>query len=266
MELVGKISKGTKMDQIYISKQRTPGFEIGESVLIKPIKAISGKESISRYNYNIISIEPVKNIIINDIFRSFLHFDNIIIGGSFLEKGIHFEDIDIILVSEKNINLGKIKDMLENKIGLKIHLICLNYRDLFIGYNSDPLFQTLLSRYISKERVIFKKNIKINYKLLDLYLLESKLLIDNFYFLSGREKYKLVRNLIGIKLFIESKNLSLIEVNKEIEKSFGKGIIVKIKDNMLEEKYFLIKYKKIYFELFNKIMDGIKKEGKNEQE
>ena len=36
MEIIGKISKGTNMDQIYISKQRD-GMPIGEYVLIKPI-------------------------------------------------------------------------------------------------------------------------------------------------------------------------------------------------------------------------------------
>ena len=37
MELIGRISKGSKMDQIYIPKNRI-GFSAGEYVLILPIK------------------------------------------------------------------------------------------------------------------------------------------------------------------------------------------------------------------------------------
>lgn len=265
MELIGKISKGTKMDQIYISKQRVPGFEVGESVLIKLIKENDDKERISKYNYNIRNIEPFKSIIIGEIFNYLSGFGNIIIGGSFLEKGNYFEDIDVILISDKDINLDKIKDLLKNKIGISIHLIKMSYTELLMGYNNDPLFQILLSKFISKERIILRKNNKFNYKLLDLYLLESKLLIDNFNILSGREKYKLVRNLFGVKLFIDGKNLSKEEVDNEIGKFFGKGIIFNIKENLIEKEPFLDKYKKIYFMLFEKIMEGIKKEEKDEQ-
>ena len=86
MEIIGRISKGSKMDQIYISKERAPGFEIGESVLIKPIL----KTEISTSNYffyNVKSIEPIKNIILGRIFNELSHLDNVIITGSFLEKG-----------------------------------------------------------------------------------------------------------------------------------------------------------------------------------
>ena len=37
VELISRISKGTRMDQIYIPKERMPGFELGAVVLIKPV-------------------------------------------------------------------------------------------------------------------------------------------------------------------------------------------------------------------------------------
>ena len=57
MELIAKISKGSKMDQVYIPKNRI-GFSAGSYVIIRPLE---GKKTVEKpYLYNIKSIEPVK--------------------------------------------------------------------------------------------------------------------------------------------------------------------------------------------------------------
>jgi len=262
MELIGKISKGTRMDQVYISKQRTPGFEVGKTVLIKSIQTT--KDKIKPY-YHIKSIEPIKNLIINKIFNYLEYLDNVIIVGSFLEKGFDFDDIDIILVvDEKNkkLNLSEMKEFIENDLGLESHIICMGYKSLLDGLATDPLFQLMLDKFISKKRIIFKKQRKINYKLLDLYTLKSKILIDNYDFLTGAEKYKLIRNLFAVLLFLDNKKLTLSKIDSKINESFGKDTVIKIKENMLDKSVFLKKYKLKYKEVFNKIMDGIKNEQK----
>jgi hypothetical protein len=262
MEIIGKISKGTKMDQIYISKERVPGFEIGETVLIRPIQKKEIAHRTTAFYYNIKSIEPVKNIIIKEIFRNFDYLDNIIITGSFLESGFGFEDIDMILITEAKIDLSKITLYINNNFGLNVHIITMSTKNLLDGLSMDPLFQLMLSNFISKKRIIFKKNKKINYKLLDLYLLKSKILFDNYDFLTGKEKYKLTRNLFAILLFLNNQNITLKSVNSKIKRYFGKDIVKKISENMLEKKAFLKVYKKIYNKTFNKIMNGIKNESK----
>ncbi len=248
------------MDQIYISKQRTPGFEIGESVLIKPIRL--NKEGIKLFYNNIKSIEPVKIIIIKEIFKYLSYADNVIITGSFLEKGFNFKDIDVILVDNKNASLDKIKNDLIRILGLEIHIIHVNYKDLFRGLIMDPLFNLMLSKFISMKRVIFKRKKQINYKLLDLYLLESKLLIDNYDLLSGNNKYKSIRNLFAISLFLDDKELSLTFVNSEIDEYFGEGSVVRIKENMLDKDIFSKKYQLFYNKVFKKIIKGIENEQK----
>ena len=265
MELISKVSKGSKMDQIYIPKQRT-NFEVGSCVLIKPLEA---EKRVERpYFYNVPELEPTKLIIIKEIFDVLENFvkdyDNIIITGSFLDKGFNFNDIDVILIIDKKIYEGQIKNYIENKLKIKIHLILLNNKNLINGLETDPLYQMMLSRCISKKRFIFKIKQKINYKILDLHLLKSKPLIINFDYLTGKEKYYLIKNIIAISLFLKHKKINDEEVDREIKKLFNLENIDIIKNNMLEKKKFLEKFKKTYKNLFNEIMKGIKNGTKQE--
>jgi len=260
VELISRISKGTRMDQIYIPKERMPGFELGATVLIKPVLE---KANIRPYYYNVSNLEPIKNIIIEEIMNYFENFDNVIITGSFLEKGFDFEDIDVLLITERKADTSKLESHFERDFGIKLHIIAIDFKSLLKGLITDPLFQMMLSKFVSGKRVIFRIKRKINYKLLDLHLLESKVLIGNFGFLPGREKYKLIRNSIAIKLFMENESISLETVNSEIDSYFGKETVRNIRENLLD-KSFLNKYKELYDRIFKDILAGIKNDSKQE--
>lgn len=257
VSLIGKISKGSRMDQVYLPKSRPPGFARGDFVEIIPIK----KKKISFYNYNTNQLEPLKILIIQELFDYFDKVDNILIVGSFLEKGFSFQDIDVLLI-------GKIKedkswsDYFLKKLGVKLHFIILERNNLRKGLKTDPLFQMMLSKYVSLNREIFTFENEFNYKLLDLHLFKSKLLIDNFTVLTGKEKYDLVRNLIAIILFLEKKKLSRKIVNEKMEQLFGKDIINQLLENLVEKKTFLKKFKTIYNLTFNQILKMMKNEPK----
>ncbi len=260
-EIISRISKGTKMDQVYLPKTRI-GLEPGEYVVITPLNKKLEQLSYEKpFLYNIKEIEPIKLQIINEIFsiieKHSKDYENIIITGSFLEKGFNFNDIDILLITNNKIPEKEIKSIILNKLGMKGDLLILNNKFLVQGLNSDPLYQMMLSNYISKKRLIYNIKKNIDYKILDLHLLKNKSLIDSFEILNGREKYYLIRNLISIKLFIENKKLSNDIVNKEIEKEFNLSIN-EIKQNLIDKNKLLPKYKKIYNIIFNKIMDNIK--------
>src|SRR3989344_947257 len=125
MEIISKISKGTNMDQIYIPKNRM-GFDAGSYVVVKPLQ--ENKTSLEKpFFHNISYLEPIKTEIVNQIFEivtdSVDKYDNIIITGSFLEKGFNFNDIDVLLISEHKIDTDKLDELLENKIGIKVHII-----------------------------------------------------------------------------------------------------------------------------------------------
>lgn len=258
MEIIGKISKGSKMDQIYISKNRV-GFGIGNYVLIKPLE--EKKRNEKPYFYGINFIEPIKLNIISEIFsnldKNILNYENIIIAGSFLDKGFQFNDVDIILITQDKIDSNKINKKLEEEIGIKTHILVLNNDSFLAGLETDPLYPMLLSRCVAKKRFIYKKEQKINYKLLDLHLLKSKTLLGNFDVLTGSEKYNLTRNMVAIYLYLQAKKLTNELVDNEIKKSFGFKEINELKQNLINKDHFLKKYKLIYNKTFAKILKGI---------
>ncbi len=101
MELIAKISKGSLMDQIYLPKNRQ-ALETGTFVIVKSIEESQQiKKQDNLKFYNIKNIEPVKIEIIDKItalIKKEMEFENIIITGSFLNKGFNFKDIDILII------------------------------------------------------------------------------------------------------------------------------------------------------------------------
>ena len=263
MEIIGKVSRGSKMDQVYIPKNRI-GLGIGSYVVVKPLEE---KKSIEKlYFYGIKNIAPLKLEIIKEIIsiieKDLESYDNLIITGSFLDEGFHFSDIDIIVVAETNISISLIKKNIEGKIGIKAHILILSSKELTKGLETDPFYQMMLSRCVAKRRFVYKTKRTIEYKLLDLHLLKSKILIDNFDILNGNEKYDLVRNMMVIYLYLRGKKLSKELVDKEINRSFDLKDISELKQNLINKKSFLIKYKLIYGKTFAKILRGIERGAK----
>ena len=125
------------------------------------------------------------------------------------------------------------------------------------GLATDPLYQIMLSKCISAKRIIYKFNKKINYPILDLHLLKSKSLIDNFDILDGNDKYYLTRNMVSILLFLKLNKITHDEVDNQIKKLFGVDVN-KIRMNILKKEEFLKKYKQIYNKTFNLIMEEVK--------
>ena len=256
--LTGTISKGSIMDQIYIPKMRAPGFERGAVVAITPLQS---KAITEIYSYHVHHLEPIKKVIVDEIFSYFQYVDNVLVAGSFLEKGFEFEDVDIVVLTEKRIDKDSIRTHFKEALGIEVHLICLPLRELLKGLGSDPLFQMLLSKFIAKKCLVVPKSRTIKHKLLDLRLLESKALIDGFDFLNGREKYKLIRNAVAIACFLDNRPLNASSVDNEIERYFGAGIVISIKENAVAAG-FLPKYKLFHKKLSKKILEGVKNEPK----
>ncbi|MBU2638312.1 MAG: hypothetical protein KJ955_05035 [Nanoarchaeota archaeon] len=257
-EIIARISIGSRMDQVYLPKNRPMALSIGSYVVVSP--AIQQKE-IKPHYYHTRQIEPIKAQIVQEIFRN-IDAENVIIAGSFLEKGFCFEDIDIIVINGKAEGL---EEFIEGNFGLKAHVIRMSQDALRAGLNTDPLFQMALSRFAAKERVIFKIQPEIKHKLLDIHLLKSKTLPEQFEHLEGKDKYKLTRNLFAIKLFLEEKTATKEKVSKAIDAWFGKGTVKMLSANTLSKNPFITKYKKAYRKVFNAIMAGISNNDKQKQ-
>jgi len=253
VKLVSKVSKGTRMDQVYLPKLRPPGFSVGDFVEIVPTK----RKKRSFFTHGVSSLETIKNLVKDELFDYFEQIDNVIITGSFLEQGFKFNDVDVVLVNNTKIDKSW-ENYFQKKLGIDIHFTNLNRKTLQQGLQTDPLFQMMMSKYIAKKREIFQFKNQFNYKLLDLHLLKSKTILESFAGLTGKEKYDLTRNMIAIQLFLKKEKLSGDIVDKEIERSFGKGTIHKLKENMVEKEEFLNKFKAGYEQTFKKIMAGLK--------
>lgn len=245
------------MDQVYIPKNRT-GLSIGNYVIVQPLEKQKPVEKL--YFYGVKEIEPLKLEIVYEVIKIIDKlldsYENLFVIGSFLDKGFHFNDIDILIVAEDKINSSLIEPSIERKVGVKAHILTLNNKELNKGLETDPLYQMMLSRCIANKRFIYKTEQTMNYKLLDLHLFKSRALTNNFDILSGSEKYDLVRNMIAIYLYLKNKKISNKLVDEEIKKGFEIDV-QKIKQNIIDKKKFLKKYKLIYNKTFVKILRGI---------
>jgi len=266
MELIAKVSKGTLMDQIYIPKRRS-GYGIGSYVRIIPLE--KNRTSKNLIFNNVSYIEPIKIDIIYKIIglidKNSDDYDNIIITGSFIEKGFHFNDIDILIVSDNNIPHNAIQASIKTEIGITSHIISLNKKSLTESLSYDPAFQLMIDKCISKKRFIFKVTPKINYQFLDLKLLESNVIFDEGDELDIEEKYDIVRNVVSIFLFIKHKKITNNELEQEIFRIFHVPSEL-IKRNTINQKIFIKKFRNLYNKTFDLIMRGIsggKKQKKN---
>lgn len=255
------------MDQIYLPRNRE-GLNAGDYVVVEALEEEIGREKKNGkvnerlFFYGVKDLEPIKLEIIKKVMkilmdkRAFI-YNNIIITGSFLNKGFNFKDIDLIIVGDK-INGKYLKGILEEKTGIEFHINGIKNKDLIAGLESDPLYEMMLNKCISKKRFVYRTKRKIDYKILDLHLLKSKALIDNFDILNGGEKYYLVRNAMAIYLFIKGKKISKESVDTEVKKIFGVNID-KIKDNLLDRDDFIRKYNSFYDKVFDLIIRGGRK-------
>ena len=263
MELIARISRGTVMDQVYLPKKRE-GFGIGSHVVITPLEPSRPKKTLPKsFFYNIRVLEPIKLKIIADLFLSIARrvsrYDNIIVTGSFLEPGFRFNDIDILLITDEKINTTDIHKDIDEQLGIKAHIIVLNKKILREGLATDPLYQSMLSTCVAKNRFIYKVVPRIKYRILDLHLLKSKLLVDNFDILDGHEKYYLTRNLIAIAQYLKGKGVDRNQIDTEIKRIFHLNNVDEIKRNILDKGRFLKEYRMLYENTFEIIMEGIRR-------
>ena len=262
MEIISRVSKGSKMDQVYLPKNRF-GLDIGSYVVVKQLEEEKTEEKF--YFYGVEHIEPIKLDMLKKIIKIIdkQHtYENVIFTGSFLDSGFNFNDIDILLIGE---NKPAIKEKIENKIGIKAHIIFIDNKSLMRGLSTDPIYQMMLSRCISKKRIIYSYKSKINYKILDLHLLKSKSLPENFDILRGGEKYYLTRNMIAILLYLNNTKVNKREVDNEIKKIFNLSDIDEIKENLLDKNKFIKKYRLVYNQLFKRTLEGINNESKQKK-
>ncbi len=258
MELVAKISKGSTMDQIYIPKNRH-GLSTGSYVLIKPLE--TNPQPITYHFYHVSDLEPLKRQLMDQLIaiinRFISSYDNVIFTGSFLEPGFSFNDIDVLLITEHKVPITLLKRHVLHDLHIDLDLLILDSKTLLRGLATDPLYHLMLSKCVTKKRFLYHAKKDMDYKLLDLHLLQSKAMFNNFDILTGNQKYALTRNMTAIALFLEDKKITKETINKAITQTFHLKSISLLQQNILEKQSFLKIYKTTYNSLFQIILRGI---------
>lgn len=259
--LICKVSKGTKMDQIYLPKKRI-GLSPGNYVIVSPLEN-PGEQQNKSFFYKIKDIEPIKLEVIEKtislVSKHVQNRENIIITGSFLENGFNFNDIDILIITNKPPNTGELEKDLISEIGIKPHILVLKKEEFIKGLSIDPLYENMLSKFVSEKRIVLDFKREIIPEILDLNLLKSNPLIENFDILNGSERYYLTKNMMAIYLFLKNKKISKETINESIKEVIGinpRDII----DNRQIEKEKINKLKQTYKSLLDEIID-LKKNG-----
>jgi len=261
--LIKRISKGARFNQIYLQKNEGVGFEPGKSVVISPLEDIIYKEpEIFEHN---VKLESLKKEIVKLTFKtvdSHGHYGNVIITGSFLDKGFNFEDIDVIIINPENMEKDRLEDSIGQNTGIKPHLILIDSGSFNKGVKRDPLFRLMVARYVSARRAIFRKDREINYRLLDIYLLKNKNLIDGYDLFSIRQRKKLLRDFISIKLFSENKEVTIKSIEEETNRLFGKDIIETLLyyGNNEEKHKFIARLKREFNKLEEQMLKNASKQ------
>ena len=253
-KFVHRISKGSRFNQIYIPKEMNEQFGIGDIV---EIRLVSKKSSLY-YSENLKKLNNYKEKLINEIF-SFLskneYIDQIFVFGSFLLNKIDYNDLDILIISDKNIE-NKIYAQLVDIFNIKFHIIVMPKNRLNYLSKICPLTRSMLYYFVSNKKFELPKEIQIDINHINFLLMMPEDLLNLN--LESRIYYDSLRRLITIHKFIENKNLDPNEINKELREEIGDTIYFTIKNNEIIEKKKTLKLK---FIIKNKLKDIKNKKG-----
>jgi predicted nucleotidyltransferase len=245
IRFIHKVSKGSRFNQIYIPSEKEKEFEPGDLVEIKLLK----KNIKIHYSKNLEKLTRFKEKLIEEIF-SFLarykEIKQIFIFGSFLTQKIDYNDIDILILTQKKEGGldSKIYDHLINIFNLKFHVIFFNEKKLKGLLEICPLTRSMLYSYVSNKEFKIPKETKINYNHIKFLLMmpEDLLKVNLDY---GIEYYNALRKLFVIENFLVGKEIPPNEVGSYLEKLMDKGKLELLKRNEIMDENILKEVKGI---------------------
>ena len=248
------ISQGSRYNQIYIPKEMSSTFQVGDIVEIKLIE----KKSQLYYSKNLSKLGEFKERLIREIF-SFLstnkEIKQIFMFGSFLTKDVDYKDIDIILVSEKEIE-EQVYNALIKKFSLKFHIISIPEKGLEESLKFSPMTRSMLYYFVSNKPFTVSKEIKVekNHLLYLLMLPEDVLNID----IGTKMLYSSLRRLVTMGAFLENKEIAPDKIDNELIKDLGEFILDRIKEGESLGDKNLEKVRKIIKIRLNRVKKHLK--------
>jgi len=232
LKFVHTISKGSRYNQIYVPKDKEGEFEVGDSVEIRLLR----KKEQLHYSKNLPKLSEFKKRLIKEIF-GFLsenkEIKQIFVFGSFLTKDVDYRDIDIILISEREIE-EQIYNSLIKKFSLKFHVISIPEKNLEESLKTSPMTRSMLYYFVSNRHFQVSNETKIEKNQI-LYLLmmpEDLLELE----LDGYVFYSNIRKLITIEIFLEGKDADPEKISFLLKKIVKEPLLSSIENNEPLEK------------------------------
>jgi len=231
-KFIHKISKGSRFNQIYIPKEMNGVFEIGDVVEIK----LLSKKEIFYYSKNLKKLSNYKEKLVKEIFSflsDFSDIKHIFIIGSFLTNKIDYNDVDILLISNKNIEI-EVYNKLIDKFNIKFHIISISEERFEYLQYSCPLTRSMLSYFVSNKEFNLPEEIKVDKNHIRYLLMtpEDLLKVNP----ESRTYYDSIRRLITIENFLENKPVDILEISNQLIKVLGETLFFLIKGNEIIEK------------------------------
>lgn len=249
ISFIHKVSKGTRFNQIYIPKEMQleflPGYDVEVTLIPQKDKIyycenLKDTGILSDFKKNLIK-EMLKEL------NNFKEINQVFIIGSFLTQKQDYNDIDIILITNKKEDFEKeVYNTLLEKFEMKFHLLSINQDKFKQIQEYDPIMRSMLYYFVSNKPFKLSKKTQINKEHLKFLLMmpEDLLKID----LNSRVYYDCLRRLISIENFLEKEQIDPINIEEDIKKILNIEILKDIK-----------KDKEISKEIRNKIRNKIKK-------
>jgi hypothetical protein len=259
MEKIGfvhRVSKGSRFNQIYVPKEMEYHFQSGDLVEVTLIE----KKSSIHYSSDLIKLGEFKENLIKNIFgelRIFKKISQIFVVGSFLTQKQDYNDIDIILISEKNIE-KEACTLLVDKFELKFHILSIPENKFKNLQKYCPLTRSMLFYFISNKEFKLPKETEINKGHIRFLLMmpEDILKIK----VRPRIFYDSIRRLITIERFLGNLSLNSLEINKEIQALISQNIAKDMRNNELIDDKIIKKLKNIIKLKLKKINKILKKD------
>ena len=248
-----KVSKGSKFNQIYIPKEMRGIFEDGDLV---EVKLLEKKEKLY-YSDNLKNLHKTsdfkKNLIkqVFSLLEKFKEIRQVFIVGSFLTEKIKYNDIDIILISDKKEIENEAYAYLSEKIQMNFDIIVIPGKKIEKLIKICPLTRSMFYYFVSNKEFSLDEKIEIEKKHIDFLLMMPKDLFK-IGFSNGKVYFDSLRRLITIRKFLEMQNLDPILINQEIKKILGKNYSF-LKNNENVDKKILTFVKEEIKKELNKI-------------
>jgi len=252
MKFIHQVSKGSLYNQIYIPKEAENIFEAGDIVEVKLLK----KKSFLYFSKALKNIGEFKEKLVKEIFSFLVKFSEIkqvFTVGSFLTEKVDYNDIDLLIITEKKINgiEEKVYTQLIDKFQLRFHIISFPESSFLNLQNICPLTRSMLYYFVSNKKFEISQETKIDKQHLQFLLMmpEDLLKIKA----NSRIFYDNIRRLVTLSNFLENKSLNPVEISKKTSVLVGNFLCSQLRNNELINENDIEFLRKIIKKYLNKI-------------